>query len=296
MFISARPVRLASCPFNSLQYAAGLGHLGTAEMDAGKVRVFRRPVPETDLHDGVGAWPYVWIDDQADIATLYEGYRHLVTLAVVTQPGFVPRGRGDDATILKQHFVYDPALPAPPLSRRARGRLAACEKIAAFEVVAGPTGWREFADLYEGLKVRRALKGAFFEKGARHFQAVAECEGSIFFRVAGSRGLGAMACGVVFADMLQVLHMGSTESGLRWDASYLLMHGLQQFARANRLRLFTGGMPDAGSEGLRVFKSRWANAFEPVYLMKIVNDPIRYRELCAARPAASNYFPAYRDP
>ncbi len=296
MLTSAKPIRLASCPFNSAQYAAGLAHLGVVEADTGKVRVFRRPVPGTDVYDGVGAWPYVWLDDQADVAALYDDFRHLLTLTVVTQPGFVPHARGEDAVLLKHHFVYDPALPVPQLSRRARGRLSACEKIAAFEIVDRGSGWPDFSRLYEGLKVRRALKGAFFAKGAQHFEAIAALECSIFFRVAGTHGMGAMACGVVFGHMLQVLHMGSSESGLRWDASYLLMHGLQEFARSNHLRLLTGGMPASGGEGLRVFKSRWANAFEPVYLLRIVNDPARYRELCATRPANANYFPAYRDP
>ena len=278
-------------------YAAGLVHLGVAETHSSdRFAIFRRAIPGTPFHDGIGAWPYMWIEDPADIDALYDDFRHLVTLAVVTQPGLVPPGRGNDAVLLKQHFVYDPALPLPPLSRRARARISECERTAAFEVVTDRSGRMVFADLYERLKARRKLTGAFFDKGARHFEAIASLENSVFFRVAGVNDLGAMACGVVFGGMLQVLHMAASETGLHWNASYLLMKGLQDFARENRLLLLTGGMPATGSEGLLTFKSRWANRFVPVYLLRIVNDPECYERLCAARPASANYFPAYREP
>jgi hypothetical protein len=287
----------SACPFNTEAYAAGLVHLGVPEMHPARgFPILRRPIAATGLHDGVGPWPYLWIEDRADLAALYEDFRHLVTLTVVTQPGYVPKARGDDAILLKQHFVYDPGLPSPVLSRRTLARLRRSEAIGTFAIVRDAAERMVMADLYEGLKLRRQLTGSFFDKGARHFQAIAGLESSIFFRVSGPAGVGAMACGVLFGGMLQILHMVTSEDGLRWNASYLLMQGLQAFARDRGVRMLTGGMPASGRDGLRIFKERWANAFEPVYLLRIVNDPARYAALCAAMPSDGGFFPAYRRP
>jgi hypothetical protein len=266
---------------------------------AGRVPVFRRPIPGTARSDGRGPWPYLWIEDDRDLEALYDGFRDLVTVTAVTQPGHVPRARGDDAVLLKQHFVFDPALPDPPLSRRARARLRRCEAEAAFEVVADPGGRAAMSAIYDGLVRRRGLRGGFFDHDAAHFTAIAALEDSVFFRVADGEGIGAMACGVVFAGLLQILHMAMSEAGLRRNASYLLMRGLQEHARAQGLKLLTGGMPDGGAEGLRTFKARWANRMEPVYLLRIVNDGPAYAALCGGRPRGDGpvggaFFPAYR--
>lgn len=262
---------------------------------SGRLPLLRRPIPGTGLRDGMGPWPYLWIEDAADLDALYDGFRHLVTVTAVTQPGYVPEARGETAILLKQHFVFDPALPDPPLSRRTRGRLARLERSAAFEVATGAAGPAAMALLYEGLKRRRQLEGGYFDHEPGHFDAIAGLEGAVFFRVADGAGLGAMACGVVFAGRLQILHMAMSEAGLRWNASYLLMRGLQEHARRHGLLLLTGGMPDRGSDGLRTFKTRWANRFEPVYLVRIVNDAAAYAALSAGRPP-TGFFPAYRAP
>lgn len=60
--------------------------------------------------------------------------------------------------------------------------------------------------------------------------------------------------------------------------------------------MLTGGLPGGGTEGLRTFKARWANRFEPVYMLKIVNDPALYARLCSERGEAPGFFPAYRAP
>lgn len=295
---SSRPVL---CPFNTRPYAAGLSNIGDVEMDpAGRFPVLRRPIAGTAFWDGAGPWPYLWIEDASDIEALCQDFRHLVTVTVVTQPGYLPRGllsrgRGIDAVFFKEHFVYDPDLPAQSLSQRARARLRRCEAVGSFEIVRSLPERMAMAPLYEALKRRRGLLGGFFDKGPAHFRAIAGLSESIFFRVTRASGIGAMACGVIFGGMLQILHMAASEDGLGWDASYLLMHGLQTFAREQRLWLLTGGLPAGAAEGLRIFKARWANRFEPVHLLRIVNQPSVYAGLCAGRPP-SGYFPAYRAP
>lgn len=233
---------------------------------------------------------------QRDIEALHEGYRHLITLAVVTQPGHVPQVPGDGATLLKQHFVYDPSLPPPVLSTRARSRLRQSEAAGTFDIVTDTASRVAMADLYDGLKRYRGLAGGNFDYPRRHFEIIASMPNSLFFRTADAGGTGAMACGVLYGDMLQILHTAVSPAGLRWNASYLLMHGLQAFAKDRGVRLLTGGMPDSGSDGLRIFKQRWANSFAPVYLLRIVNDRERYRALTARRTTPTPYFPAYRAP
>ncbi len=282
------------CPFNTEFYARGLSNIGEVEMDPTfRIPVLRRPIAGTTLSDGVGPWPYLWIENDSDIEKLYVSFRHLVTLSVVTQPGYIPKAQGGDAKLLKQHYVYDPSLPRRPLSRRARERLLRCEARATFEVVSDEHQRMEIIGLYEGLKHRRGLNGGLFDYGVRHFKTISQLKDGIFFRVLDNRGVGAIACGIVFSGMLQVLHTVISEYGLRWNASYLLMHGLQDYAHAHRLRLLTGGMPDAGADGLRTFKERWANSFTPVYLLRIINDQPRYADLCSGK-SRDGYFPAYR--
>jgi hypothetical protein len=285
-----------SCPFNTPAYAAGLGHLGAVEMHpGGRFPVLRRPVPGTSLWDGVGPWPYLWVGAPSDLDALREDFPHLVTLTVVTQPGYVPKARFGDAVLLKQHFVYDPTLPPPAMSRRARGRLRRCEAAGTFEVVSDRGAWRAMTDAYTGLVRRRRLTGSLFDMPGGHFEAIADLDKSVLFRVRDAAGTGAMACGVVFGGLLQILHTATTESGLTWNASYLLMHGLQTFSRELGVRLLLGGMPESGTDGLRIFKARWVNSHAPVYLLRIVNDPARYAALCSGASADASFFPAYRN-
>jgi len=261
----------------------------------GRFPVLRRPVPETSLWDGVGPWPYLWVGGPSDLDALREDFPHLVTLTVVTQPGYVPKTRFGDAVLLKQHFVYDPALPPPVMSRRARARLRRGEAAGTFEVVSGREAWQTMTALYSGLVRRRRLTGSIFDMPGSHFEAVADLSESVFFRVRDAAGVGAMACGVVFGGLLQILHTATSESGLTWNASYLLMHGLQTYARELGVRLLLGGMPDRGRDGLRIFKERWVNSYAPVYLLRIVNDPARYAALCSGARADASFFPAYRN-
>lgn len=128
----------------------------------------------------------------------------------------------------------------------------------------------------------------------RHFEAIDRLPNSVFFQVRDNHGIGAMACGLNVNGFLQVLHLVTTEYGLTWNASYLMMHGLQEYVRRHGIRLLTGGMPISGTKGLATFKARWANAFLPVYLLCIVNDAAKASQLAERRPSSNDYFPRYR--
>lgn len=283
------------CPFNRLAYAEGLAHVGRAVAHpSGRFVLLRRTIPGTQLEDGISPWPYLWISDPGQIRSLQADFPDLVTVTVLCQPGYLPERAECDAVLLKHHFVYDPRLPPPPLSPRARARLDACARHAVFEEVTADEDRLAICALYGALKAARHLTG-LFDMDARHFRAVAGLKESRFFRVRSGDAIGAMACGVVFGDGLQILHTVPTAEGLRWNASYLLMHGLQDFARAHGVRLLIGGLPANARPGLKVFKSRWVNATAPVHMIRVVNDRLAYARLSAGA-AESSYFPAYRRP
>lgn len=130
------------CPFNTAVYLSCLDHLG--EVDArpsAPSALLRRPIPGSLRFDGLGPWPYMWLDRPQQIAELSEAYGDLVTLTTVTQPGFQPGGVGD-AVYLKDHYLYDPSCRFPTLSRSARDHLRRAEHIYTFDMVADRTsGW-----------------------------------------------------------------------------------------------------------------------------------------------------------
>lgn len=287
------------CPFSSVDYLDGLSNIGAVDQHPElPLAVLRRGIPCTGHVDGVGPWPYRWITDDHDVEMLLEGFRHFVTLSVVAHPGWVPSPSiavRTEIRLLKQHYTFDPAKPTPALSRRAHRRVMDADRRGCFEVVTSCPEQLQISQLYQELKLRRGLTGGFFDMPPRHFEAITRLPNSVFFRVRDDEDIGAMACGLVIDDLLQVLHLVTTGHGLTWNASYLMMHSLQQYARRHGLRLLTGGMPMSGSNGLAAFKERWANAFLPVHLLCIVNDPITANRLAAGRPSSRDYFPPYRD-
>ena len=170
------------CPFNSLHYLNGLANIGYAEVDKnGRTVVLRRPIEGTTFFDGIGPWPYLWVNGPRDIDDLCESFRHLVTLTIVTQPGYIPKVSKGDVRFLKQHFVYDPSVPLHSLSKRSLSRLLKSEKIGTFEKVVDMEERMVIADLYKTLIKRRNLSGGFFDMPNSHFKAIAELESAVFF-------------------------------------------------------------------------------------------------------------------
>ena len=105
------------CPFNAASYLAGLPHLGKAEFRPfAPAAILKRPIPQSSYSDGLGPWPYMWVDDAEQLACLSDAFRDLVSLTVVTQPGFRPSR--DDASYFKDHYIFDLSLGFPRLSAR----------------------------------------------------------------------------------------------------------------------------------------------------------------------------------
>jgi len=262
-------------------------------------RLLQRTIEGKDCIDGVGAWPYTWITGRHDIESLKQDYPDMVTICAVTQPGYVQRREDVDSIFLKDHFAYDPMLPRKPLSTRSDLRLRRALAISDFEMatskVAKHDMAREFIPIYRLQSERREIKGFFQNLTDRHFTSVAELDSGRYFKVTTGGVTGAMACSVLHEDQLQILHIAITEEGLRQNASYVLMNGLMQVADEACATLLTGGMPDSARSSLHTFKQRWSNRFAPVYMLRIVNDPIRYHTLCEGNDRAG-FFPAYRQP
>ncbi|HMP75230.1 MAG TPA: hypothetical protein PKE12_02925 [Kiritimatiellia bacterium] len=294
--LQAATASLTQCPFSTRAYLRGLSHVGEpVEHPSAPLAILRRPIANTNLYDGAGPWPYRWMADETDADLLRDGFRDMVTLTVVTHPGWTPPAGRPEYRLLKQHYVYDSARPAPALSRRARMRLHRAESRGSFDVLTDAAARLEIIPLYAALARRRSLADGLFDLPAEHFRGIADLPHAVFYRVADGNATGAMACGVVLGEFLQILHFVTTENGLSWNASYLLMYAMQQEARKNGWRLLTGGMPATGSPGLHAFKSKWSNAFLPVHLLCLVNDQAAYARLAAQRAHATSYFPAYRD-
>jgi hypothetical protein len=284
------------CPFHKQEYVSSLYNLGCPErsISAG-FSLLRRPIPGTKLFDGIGSWPYLYIDNPKLENALRYDFSHLISITAVTQPGYKPIREDLNPILLKEHYVFDPNLSRPILSKRARKRLQKVEEVATFEVISNDLEKLLFFDHYRDLIIRRNLTGAHIDFPIDHFKSIINLPEGIFFRVRNNDNTGALACGVIFHGMLQILHMVFPIVGLKWNASYLMMKSLQDFACANGLRMLTGGMPDFASEGLRIFKSRWANVMEPVYLLRLINNQEAYEALSAQNCYNSSYFPAYRN-
>jgi hypothetical protein len=286
------------CPFSSIEYLKGLSNIGVVDQHPSlSLAVLRRRIYGTNNQDGVGPWPYRWISDESDIELFSEGFRHLVSLCVVAQPGWKPSSTlASNVNIqpLKDHFVFDPDKSVPPLSKRAIKRLSTAEHRGRFEMILSKDEQILIVWYYEQLKLRRMLIGGFFDMTSEHFASIARIPGAVFFRVKDSYDVGAMACGVVINNFLQILHIVPTLYGLSWNASYLMMYGLQDFVRQHGLILLTGGMPAEGSKGLSIFKHRWANTFLSVNMLCIVNDTSTADKLADEFGYHPDYFPHYR--
>ncbi|MFZ4654018.1 MAG: hypothetical protein ACOYLM_06550, partial [Methylococcaceae bacterium] len=127
------------CPFHADTYVKGLSTIGTpAAHRSGHFYILKRPIEGTPYYDGVGPWPYLYVEHDRMLDALRDDFQDLVTLTVVTQPGFIPRVTGLAPIFLKEHYVFDPSRPIPTLSTRARKRLATVEQRALFEEVIEP--------------------------------------------------------------------------------------------------------------------------------------------------------------
>lgn len=142
------------------------------------IAILKRPIPQSPYCDGLGPWPYMWVDHAEQIASLCDAFKDFVSLTIVTQPGFRPPR--NDAGFFKDHYIFDPSLGFPSLSARAVKRLDRSADACEFAVVTHPEERLEFIKLYAEVKRRRNLFGGFFDFPLAHFEILARAS---FFRI-----------------------------------------------------------------------------------------------------------------
>jgi hypothetical protein len=283
-------------PLNSLEYASGLTHLGRAVARAGSPSaILVRKIPKSILEDGMGPWPYTWINARSELISLQQIYHELVTITLVTQPGYIPVLEETDAIYLKDHFLYDPTLPHPTFRKRTRKHLRRASGEWEFELTSRHEDGILMYVIYQDLKRRRSLSGGFFDFPRSHFERLATLRGALFFRASDQFGVAAMACSVEHAGWIQMIHFVISDRGLRSDVAYFLMEEILNYAKSEMKIVNLGGTPSGFAHGVERFKARWSNRREPVFLHRIVNSPETYEEL-ASTTKSHNYFPSYRSP
>jgi hypothetical protein len=289
------PIVSTTCPFHSEPYLSGFPHVGVVDKRvSAPVPMLRRAIPGSPYFDGLGPWPYMSVAGPGDIPAIADAFSDLVTLTIIAQPGYRPSPERGNVVHLKHHFLFDPSLPFPALSKRTREHVRRGAKRTTVEIVDDFDARMELEHLYGLVKHRRGL-GGLLDFPRVHFEALARMPGMMFFRARNAEATIGMTCGAVFQDRLQLLHIAASEAGLRDDASYVLMQGVVDFCRDRGLVLMMGGTPSRNGAGIGRFKARWSNREEPVFLVQIVNQPAAYAALCGTSPDAT-FFPAYRRP
>jgi hypothetical protein len=283
-----------SIPLNSLEYASALTHLGRAiAHDGSPSAILTRKIPNSILEDGLGPWPYMWINARSELISLRQIYRDLVTITLVTQPGYTPVLEDTDAVYLKDHFLYDPTLPDPTFSKRTTKHLRRASGEFEFDLISRYEDRILMYVIYQDLKQRRSLGGGFFDFPRSHFERLANLKSALFCRASDKAGVAAMACAIEHEGWIHMTHIAISNRGLRSDVGYFLMEGIRKYAKSEMKVVNWGGAPSGSTEGVERFKARWSNRREPVFLHRIVNNPEVYQDLVSTT-RSHNYFPAYR--
>lgn len=285
-----------TCPFNTLEYSTGLSNLGIPiPHHSGKFHLIKRAIPcSKQLFDGFAGVPYIWIEDQEELRWISEDFNDLVSITLVTQPGFIPDAKLVDNQILKNHFIFDPNEKRTELSSRARRKLEKCRSEALFTILDCPTEKMKIEGFYRSLQLKKNMVSHFENFPRSHFEFMAHSESGIFFETKNHTGTGSMACGIIYKNWLQLMHTVTTDAGLTWNSSYFLMDEILNYCEQNQLTLSMGGLPQKHTAGLEKFKMRWSNKFLPVFMTKVINQPQKYEELSEKTQKGTAYFPSYR--
>jgi len=284
-------------PFNTLLYASSLPHLGeVVTREAVDVPVLVRQIGRTGFRDGMLPWPYVALEGD-DVERLRAGFPELVSVVGVIGPSSLWRWPGITEVVrFKDHFVLDPALPFH-LSARSRANLRKGERRWSLREVAGRAAARTAAALYRRMAAFRGLAGTLFDFPVTHFERLMGVPAVRCFAVVDADGAwGSCCCGARFGDEFHLLHIAASADGLRSFAAHVLMKEVTARCIAQGVRLFLGGLPRTGMEGLERFKQRWTNTLRPTYLLRLVVQPSACQTLPAAPGYDGAFFPRYRTP
>lgn len=247
-------------------------------------------IPNTEYVDGRTPWPYVKINFSESIDSL-KNHHDLISLVGVTAPSDKPPLDNGDFVFFKNHFIYDPSLPAPILSKKSKSNLKSGIKTWSPEENKNPETKLAFISLYQDLVARRNLSGTSFNFQVTHFNKLFELPEITLFGVSNLGAWGSIACAARYSDEIHLLHIVNSHEGLRSNASYVLMDYLIDYCFNKGITLFLGGIPEGDDGGVLRFKERWSNTNRPSWLMRLILKPDLYRQL---EIPGNSFFPSYR--
>lgn len=281
-----------SLPYRSHEYALAYSARVESRSDVG-VALSVRDIEHVGLKDGCLPWPYVDVTE-SEVVDLFHHFSDLVSITGVLAPSLnQPIMPFDMAEVVsfKPHYIFDPELGSINLSRKSRSNLASGCRVWKPCDASSPEGWIAFAGLYNELVQRRNLIGGTFDYGSTHFYKLSQLPWMTIFGVRNESGWGAMACGAICGNELHLLHIVVGGNGLTSNASYVLMDEIIRHCVAHNIKLFLGGVPGSGDEGVLRFKVRWSNTTLSSWLLKMVIQPEVYKTLAVP---GNSFFPAYR--
>ncbi len=260
-------------------------------MDHSPCAMLVRNIEHTPYEDGHLPWPYVCLDE-AEVHSLASLHPQLVSITgVILPPQQVEIQPSWALQPFKPHFVFSPALPTTPLSRKSLANLAEGRASWAFAEAASPEDWTCFQRLYEELVQRRGLVQSPFNFAPSHFETLSALPHVRLYGVRHDRQWGAMLCAAQFGAELHLIHIVVSAEGLRTNASYALMQAMIDLCQDQQLTLFIGGVPAGDSGGMLKFKTRWTNQTRMSYLVRLIVRPDVYDKLSLP---GNTFFPAYR--
>lgn len=255
-----------------------------------KTSVIINPIQNTEYVDGRTPWPYVKINFTESF-DLLKNHEDLISLVGVTAPSEKPPFTSADFVFFKNHFIYDPSLPAPILSKKSRTNLKSGIKIWAPEENKNTETKLAFISLYQDLVARRNLADTSFNFQLEHFNKLFELPEITLFGVSNQGAWGSIACAARYLDEIHLLHIVNSNDGLRSNASYVLMDYLINYCFNQGITLFLGGVPAGDDGGVLRFKERWSNTTRASWLMRLILKPDLYRKL---EIPGNSFFPSYR--
>jgi hypothetical protein len=287
--------------FDRPDYLASLPHIGVPlVLPSLPAALLRRPIFATRSFDLMGGWPYCSAPAPDALAATHGALAATGAVSFLSiLPPDADTSRYDDfggfsLQPLKQHFVFDPALPPVPLSKKARSNLRTAERHWRIEPDTAIDELVPLASrLYEEMATRREVS-AIASMPAGHFDLALRVPGIETLAIRDADGvLGGLAIAACHAHQVHMLHILTDARAQTTNGAYLLMQAACETWGRTR-PLYLGGVPSAAaSSGVGQFKARWANRQAPVSLLTAILDPLRYDELAAVR-GDPGFFPAYR--
>lgn len=284
-------------------YAATLSHLGTPLAVAGwHGRLLKCAIPGTaDRFDAMGPWPYCSPPQVEQLSLLYDALQaqELVTVRAFFRPDapVCPaewQQTGFTLTLLKEHFVFDPAHDWPAHSAKSRYNICRGRRLWCVEPLALADHYQTIAKYHEQL-VRSRPFSTLAALPPAHFAALANVPNLHVLGAWDKAGLGAALITVHDATSVHFHAIVGAARAYQRCAFYALYAAAIERWAASRT-IYLGGAPNSpNGQGIAHFKARFANRRAPVYMIQAVLDAEHCQRLVAAcQEPPSNWFPPYR--